>query len=146
MTSPPRQQHDGQADAPHRGQIALYHEMRRRENFEQTAGILWCLVRHAAQESPGVPRCLYLDIEGHRREGVRDEYDDDANELIAFVRAALGPYLTTTPWGRTDESAAQSDELPETLIMSAPDRGDDWLCILTGDHDQPVKYDRAEQA
>jgi hypothetical protein len=135
-------QHDDRADARTSKPVALYHEMRRGDGFEKTAGMLWCIVHHAAREYPGVPRRLLMDIEGHRRTGAGNEYDDDATELIAFVRAALGQYLTETPWGRTDESTPQSDELPEALIMTA-DRGDDWMCILTGDKDQPVKYDRA---
>ena len=122
--------------------IAIYHEMRRRDGFEETAGTLWCLVRTAAQEYPEVPRRLYIDIEGHSRKDARDEYDDEATELIGFVRGALGPYLTETPWGRTDENAPQSEDLPE-VIMISPDRGSDRITILTGDKDEPVKHEAA---
>lgn len=122
--------------------LAIYHVMRRRERFEETAGTLWCLVSHAAREHPGTPRYLYLDIEGHGRPGHKNRYNADAEELIAFTRAALGPFLTDTPcWGRTDEDNPQSDDMPGALLMHA-DR-DGWLCILTGDKNKPVRYERA---
>jgi hypothetical protein len=116
--------------------IAIYHEMRRTETFEETAGMLWVVVRDAARKFPGKPRVLYMDIEGHPK-GAKDEYDEDATELISFVRAALGPYLAETPWGKT-EDAPQSDDLPE-FIMIPPADGDDYLWILTGDKDNPVR-------
>jgi hypothetical protein len=124
--------------------IAIYHEMRRRESFEKTAGILWCLVRDAAQKNPGQPRVLYMDIEGHSARGPVENqvsnYDADASEVIHFVRAALGPFLTETPWGKT-EDAPQSEDLPDRFIMTAGDDSGDMM-ILTGDKDRPVERDR----
>jgi hypothetical protein len=117
--------------------IAIYHEMRRTEPFEKTAGMLWVMVHDAARKFPGKPRILYLDIEGHHRKGAKNEYDEDATELISFVRAALGPYLAETPWGKT-EDAPQSDDLPD-VIMVPPADGDDHVWILTGDKDNPVR-------
>jgi hypothetical protein len=117
--------------------IALYHVMRRTETFEETAGMLWVMVREAARKFPGKSRVLFMDIEGHPRKGAQNEYDEDATELISFVRAALGPYLAETPWGKT-EDAPQSDDLPE-VIMIPPADGDDHVWILTGDKDNPVR-------
>lgn len=125
-------------EAPDCGKgIALYHVMRSTESFEETAGMLWVMVRNAARRFPGKPRVLFLDIEGHHRKGAKNKYDQDATELISFVRAALGPYLTETPWGKT-EDAPQSDDLPDAIVIPPAD-GDDHLWLLTGDKDNPVK-------
>jgi hypothetical protein len=128
------------------GGIALYHVMRPREDFEKTAGMLWVMVRQAVRQFPGQPRTLYMDIEGHTARGpVQNQvgdYDADASEVIHFVRAALGPYLTETPWGRTDENAPQADDPPEVIVMTAG-TGDDRMMVLTGDKDMPVRYDKA---
>jgi hypothetical protein len=120
--------------------IAIYHVMRPREGFEETAGMLWVMVRDAAREFPGKPRVLYMDIEGHTARGpVQNQvgdYDADASEVVHFVRAALGSFLTDTTWGKT-EDAPQSEDLPEAFIMTTAD-GEGTL-ILTGDKDKPVE-------
>jgi hypothetical protein len=115
--------------------IAIYYEMRRQDEFEATAGRLWSMVRTAARDHPGAPRVLYMDMEGHK--DFRGEYDDDAMKLGHFVRTALGPFLTKTPWGRADETAPQSEDLPETIMFSAGHN--DVFVILTGDYDRPFK-------
>jgi hypothetical protein len=124
--------------------IAIYHLMKRREGFEETAGMLWVMVCNAARQHPGQPRSLYMDIEGHTARGeVQNQvgvYDADASEVIHFVRAALGPFLTDTSWGKT-EDAPQSEDLPEHIIMTAADG--EGMLILTGDNDQPVRHETA---
>lgn len=111
--------------------IAIYHRMYAREDFLTTAGMLWTMVREAAARYPGAPRMLYLDIDGHGR----DEYDDEASEVISFTRAALGPFLTEAPWGKTDEGSAQSENLPDVIVTFA---ADGQTRTLTGDRDEPV--------
>ena len=106
--------------------------------------MLWVMVREAARKFPGKSRILFMDIEGHHRKGAKNEYDEDATELISFVRAALGPYLAETPWGKT-EDARQSDDLPE-VIMIPPADGDDHVWILTGDKDNPVRRERIDDS
>jgi hypothetical protein len=124
--------------------IAIYHLMKRREGFEETAGMLWVMVRDAARLQPGKPRRLYMDVEGHTARGQVqnqvDDYDADASEVIHFVRAALGPFLTDTPWGKTEDTP-QSEDLPEHIIMTTAD-GEGTL-ILTGDKDRPVRHETA---
>jgi hypothetical protein len=117
--------------------MALYHVMRRTETFEETAGMLWVMVRETARKFPGKSRTLFMDIEGHHRKGAKNEYDEDATELISFVRAALGPFLAETPWGKT-EDAPQRDDLPDGIVIPPAD-GDDHVWILTGDKDNPVR-------
>lgn len=111
--------------------IVIYHEMRADEGFLTTAGMLWVMIRDAATRFPGSPRELVLAIEAH---GTPD-LDDEAREVISFTRAALGPFLTTAPWGKTDEDAPQSEALPGVIITT----GDNGRpCVLTGDRDNPV--------
>jgi hypothetical protein len=130
--TPGRREHSGRPERkePATG-IAIYHVMRAREDFITTAGLLWVMVRQAGLMYPGKPRQLYLDIEGHGRK----EHDAEAREIISFTRAALGPFVTRTPWGKTDENASQLETLPD-VIITAGDDGD--TRILTGDRDEPV--------
>ena len=118
--------------------FAMYHEMRGTDCFEETAGILWAMVRAASRLAPGQPRRLYVDIEGHSEGG---GYDAEAQELIAFMRAAIGPHVTeVSRWGRTDDTAPQREDMPESLVMCAgPDDPDQRVVILTGDMDEPVR-------
>jgi hypothetical protein len=126
-------EHSGQSERAGRVPkgIGIYHFMRAREDFITTAGLLWVMVRQAGLMYPGKPRQLYLDIEGHGRK----EHDAEAREIISFTRAALGPFVTRTPWGKTDENASQLETLPD-VIITAGDDGD--TRILTGDRDEPV--------
>lgn len=119
--------------------IGIYHEMRAREGFEETAGMLWVMVREAARQHPGKPRHLYLDIDGHRDRARGSGYDADATELISFARAALGPYLTRAPWGKA-EDGPQREDMPDVMLIPTGDR----MCVLTGDRDQPVRWETRE--
>lgn len=113
------------------GGVAICHDMKAGEGFLETAGMLWFLVRDAAARYPGWPRRLYLDIEGHGQ----FEPDAEAAEVISFTRAALGPFLTETDWGRTDENAPQSETLPDVIVTS----GEGGRPVtLTGNRDEPV--------
>lgn len=112
------------------GAIAIYHRMYEREGFLETAGMLWAMVRDAAARYPGSPRMLYLDIDGHGQ----FEPDDEAAEVISFTRAALGPFLTEAPWGKTDPAAPQSEELPDVIVTT----GDGVPAVLTGNRDRLV--------
>lgn len=114
--------------------VTIYHEMRADEDFLETAGMLWSMVRDAAARFPGAPRSLYLDIDGHGQPG--GDYDDEACEVISFIRAALGPFVALTPWGRTDEDAPQLETLPD-VIVTFGEAGKP--VVLTGDKDCPVR-------
>ena len=59
--------------------VALYHRVLRRENFEKAAKDLVSLVYAAEKKEPGKPRILYLDIDGHRN--AQNGFDVDMLEL-----------------------------------------------------------------
>ncbi|MFH8375803.1 hypothetical protein ACH4A7_20015 [Streptomyces cyaneofuscatus] len=80
------------ADAKPKG-IALYHDMRVEEDFAKCATRIFSILKKAAATSPGAPRYLYLDIQGHRN--AAGGYDADAFEIIQeFLMGFLSPYLT----------------------------------------------------
>lgn len=98
--------------------IALYHVMRADEDFETTADILFQIVRKAALEHPGKPRCLFFDVEGHRN--AAGGYDADAYELYSsFIPGYLGQFLTEIPLirGRARRDGQQED-VPNHLVIS----------------------------
>ncbi|MEU7577077.1 hypothetical protein AB0B50_05660 [Streptomyces sp. NPDC041068] len=79
-------------DAKPKG-IALYHDMRVEEDFTKCATRLFSILKQAAAASPGAPRYLFLDIQGHRN--AAGGYDADALEIIG-----VEPSVGST--GRTD--------------------------------------------
>lgn len=100
--------------------IALYHEIRRNEGFEESAQILFTMLRQAIGIADG-PRRLYLDIEGHRNRA--GGFDDDMLELQKeFLLGFLGPYLTeiSMPLGRYRNPGSQRNDLPDELQISSP--------------------------
>lgn len=103
--------------------IALYHDMRVEEDFEAASQHIFSLVRTAEQTSPGRPRYLYLDIQGHRNDV--GGFDHDAMELMRdFVLGFLSVYLTeiSFPLGQYRVSTPQRNDVPEVLgIVPAPD-------------------------
>lgn len=115
--------------------VAIYHEMRADEDFLETAGMLWTMVHDAAVRFPGARRDLFLDITGHDADNEGDGYDDEAGEVVSFTRAALGPFLTRAPWGKTDEDAPQAENLPD-VIVTFGEAG--RPVVLTGDRENPV--------
>jgi hypothetical protein len=92
--------------------------MRDDEGFEETAEMIFSIVRDAARNHPGQPRALFLDVEGHRvrRNGA---YDHDAFEIMSsYVMGFLSPWLTeiSTPLARARTTRAQRDDLPDRLF------------------------------
>jgi hypothetical protein len=59
--------------------IALYHAVYAHEGFEDAARAILEITRKAAQEYPGQPRLLYVDIDGHRN--AKGGFDSDMYEL-----------------------------------------------------------------
>ena len=114
--------------------IALYHRVMRRENFEKAARDLVALVRAAEEKSPGAPRTLFLDIDGHRnREG---GFDADMFELQKeFGLGFLLPYLTEVhfPLISARNEKGQRNDVPDQLeIFNAREEKDhclDDLCL-----------------
>ncbi|MFF9525669.1 HNH endonuclease [Streptomyces achromogenes] len=103
--------------------IALYHDMRVEEDFTKCATRLFSILKKAAAASPGAPRHLFLDVQGHRN--AAGGYDADALEIIQdFVLGFLGPYLTeiSTPLYRASNPEPQREDLPDVLNIRDPDR------------------------
>ena len=73
--------------------IAIYHCVHKNEDFDKSAQDLFDLVRGAQKDFPGKPRCLYLDIEGHKNKV--GGYDSGMAELqTQFLQVFLMPFLT----------------------------------------------------
>ncbi|MGW1938711.1 HNH endonuclease signature motif containing protein [Streptomyces goshikiensis] len=103
--------------------IAIYHDMAVYEDFERAAQRIFQLVREVRRQHPGVPRILFLDVQGHRNSA--GGYDDDAWELMQeFTLGYLLPFLTEarTPLIHV-ENPNQSDDLPESLVIGPPADG-----------------------
>lgn len=103
--------------------IAIYYDMKATDTFEVTADRLYKMVRETAEKHPGVPRHLYLDIEGHRQLGA---FDLDAWEVQHFVIDFLGTWLTgiSTPLVKA-EKLKQADDIPQQLsFMQGGDSAD----------------------
>ena len=111
-----------EVDAKPKG-IALYHDMRVEEDFAKCATRIFSVLKKAAATSPGAPRYLYLDIQGHRN--AAGGYDADAFEIIQeFLMGFLGPYLTeiSTPLYQARNPKPQREGLPDVLTIRDPDR------------------------
>lgn len=103
--------------------IALYHDMRVEEDFTKCATRLFAVLKQAAATRPGVPRYLYLDIQGHRDSD--GDFDTDAREVIReFLLGFLRPYLTeiSTPLYHARNTEPQREDIPEILTIRDPDR------------------------
>ncbi|XIE77993.1 HNH endonuclease [Streptomyces sp. SBR177] len=134
MAKKPRQQaRRGPARASGKGAgstpkgVAIYHDMKVYENFERCAQRLFECVRMAQKQSPGAPRMLFLDIQGHRNSA--GGYDHDAYELMRdFGMGYLLQYLTefSTPLFRVRNNGRQRDDIPPTLVIGYPDDGSDY--------------------
>lgn len=124
MAKKPRQQ---SRKRPARKGVAIYHDMMVYENFERSARRIFECVQAAQRQSPGAPRHLFLDVQGHRNEA--GGYDHDAFELMnEFVVGFLGDYLTEihTPLFHGRSRKPQRDDLPDLLRITYPDDGSDY--------------------
>jgi hypothetical protein len=104
--------------------IALYHDMRVEEDFAKCANRLFLVLKQAAAASPGAPRYLYLDVQGHRN--AEGGFDGDAFEIMQdFLLGFLLPYLTEvhTPLLGVRNSQPQREDLPAVLHIQDPGRG-----------------------
>ncbi len=96
--------------------VALYHRVLRRENFEKAAKDLVSLLYAAEKKEPGKPRILYLDIDGHRN--AQNGFDADMLELQKeFGLNFLLPFLTEIhfPMISMRNNNAQRNDVPEQL-------------------------------
>lgn len=107
--------------------VAIHHDMKVYENFERSAQRIFECVQVAQKQSPGAPRILYLDVQGHRNEA--GGYDHDAYELMKdFALGFLGKYLTEihTPLVHVRTRGRQCDDIPEVLRINYPDDDSDF--------------------
>ena len=96
--------------------IAIYHNIFDYEGFEESAQILFGLVRKAQENSPNQRRILYLDIEGHKNK--KGGFDADMFELQRhFILGFLMPYLNKAyvPLLAVENTKMQKNDLPEEL-------------------------------
>jgi hypothetical protein len=100
--------------------LAIYHVMRADEDFDDTADILFQLVKSAAASHPGQPRHLYFDVEGHRN--TKGGYDGEAMDVFEFIIKYLAGWLTEFPGPlsryRNDD---QREDVPERLVTQLLD-------------------------
>jgi hypothetical protein len=97
--------------------IAIFHCVYEQEGFGTTAQSLFQLVKSAEQEFPGKTRRLYLDIEGHRDEGI---FDSDMMEILTkFLPQVLSDHLSefSTPLGHCANPKPQDNEIPPALVI-----------------------------
>lgn len=104
--------------------VAIYHDMKVYENFERCALRIFECVKQAEKSSPGAPRLLYIDIQGHRNEA--GGFDHDTYELITnFALEFLGDYLTeiNTPLYHARNPGKQRNDIPDILRINHPNDG-----------------------
>lgn len=96
--------------------IAIYHFVFENENFEESAQIIFDLVKSAQENSPNQKRVLYLDIEGHKNK--KGGFDNDMFELQRhFILGFLMPYLSEVhmPLLFAKNTKLQRNDLPGNL-------------------------------
>jgi len=101
------------------GQIAIYHCVKKYENFNKAAEDIYNLVRKAQDEYPNQKRCLYLDIDGHRESD--GTFDNDMFELLAhFLVEVIIPCITEIhqPFGIVKNEKQKDLEKPYLKILS----------------------------
>lgn len=110
-------------------QVALYHRVMRRENFEKAAKDLVDLLVLAQKKSPGKPRTLYVDIDGHRN--AKGGFDQDMLELQKeFGLGFLLPFFTEVhfPLISVKNPNKQDNDVPDKLhIFNPGNQGEDSL-------------------
>ena len=121
MTKKTRQQ--TRKKKPNMG-VAIYHDMKVYENFERSALRIFECIRSSQAHSPGAPRRLYIDIQGHRNEA--GGYDRDAFELMKdYALGFLMNYLTEikTPLYSARNPGKQCNDIPDNLRIGHPGGG-----------------------
>ena len=87
-------------------------------SFEEAVQGILRLTRETAEQRPGVPRELVVEIEGHRNSV--GGYDRDMEELqLRFLFSWFIPYLTrvVTPLGPLVNPDKQREDLPDILVL-----------------------------
>lgn len=109
--------------------MRLYHRIMRRENFKKAATDLFSMLKSTEESSPGAPRYLYVDIDGHRHDD--GSFDSDMQELqTEFCRKILAPYFTEIhfPLVTYKNPGEQRNDIPEGLeFFNAENEVDDSL-------------------
>jgi hypothetical protein len=98
---------------PDKKGIALYHHVFAREGFDGAAKTIYRLTYDASQRFPGVPRFLFLDIDGHRNPA--GGFDHEMFELLQeFLLGFLAKYVTEiqTPLYHVKASSGRVQEDP----------------------------------
>lgn len=121
---------------------AVYHRIYAREDYETAAEMLWELTRDAVRRTPGKPRGLYLDIDGHRN--AAGGFDRDMLELqTAFIQGRLAQYFTEIHMPLLSETGKhwrslekQRDDIPE---YPAP-----WTAAETAAWEAAFLHDKGE--
>lgn len=99
--------------------IAIYHVVRKHENFDHAANVLFELVKDAQAKHPGKERHLYLDIEGHKNKS--GGFDPDMFELQKeYVLGFLGVWLSkiSTPLYQI-KNPNQSNDIPDEIHIKS---------------------------
>ncbi|HBV88085.1 MAG TPA: hypothetical protein DEF42_15860 [Desulfosporosinus sp.] len=98
--------------------VAIYHVVRRNENFEETANSIFQMVKDTERNFPSKQRVLYLDIEEHRNSP--GGFDSDMLELQKdFIVGFLLPYLSEVnmPLGSV-KNPDQNNDIPDELQIN----------------------------
>lgn len=101
------------------GAVLLYHAVYSDEGFDKAAHDIHTMIRFAARKFPGLPRHLYMDIDGHRNE--HGGFDHDMYEIQQeFLLGTMSAYLTEihVPLINARNPKQQSDDVPEYLFIS----------------------------
>lgn len=97
---------------------ALYHVVRKSEDFVTAAQHLFSIVKMSQDNYPNKTRVLYLDIEGHRE--ADGFWDWDMAELQGnFLLGFLSPYLSEMylPLMHVKNTQDQDNAVPEKLTV-----------------------------
>lgn len=106
--------------------VAIYHCVYAHEGFEESAQILFKLVRNAKERVPGKKRLLYLDIEGHRNS--EGGFDADMLELQKeFLVGFLAQFLSeiSAPLVKAKNTKPQNNDIPPELLIEDQRDGSD---------------------
>lgn len=96
--------------------VAIYHRVKKHEDFNKSARTILELVQTANLRAPNKDRCLYLDIDGHRN--AAGGFDVDMFELQQdFVLGFLLPFLKEAhmPIISVENTEDQRNDIPDRL-------------------------------